>query len=118
MSLPSGYEGLILSGEQAPVVNLPQAFRGIVLSYNNSEKFIRVQSNRGVAIVGAVVTVSNYINPPFTATTGSTGTIEGIFDLTGIIPVRVTSGKTFYDFTIDGADQEITTILTFPTELT
>lgn len=116
MSLLEGYEGIVLSQEQSPVVNLPQAFAGVVLTYNNGEKFIKIQSSRGVPIVGATVSVNNPVGDDFTETTDSAGVIAGIFDLSGTIQVRVTSGRVFYDYQIDGTNQFVNTTFTFPTE--
>lgn len=115
-TLPSGYEGVILSGEQPSITNLPQAFAGIVLIYNQSEKFIKIQSNRGVPIIGASVQVTNVTNPSFIAITDSSGFIAGKFDTSGNIQIKVTSGRTFYNFIIDGGNQQITTTFIFPIE--
>lgn len=116
MSLPTGFEGLILHSAKAPAINLPQGFKGVVLSYSTVIKFIVVKSSRGVPIVGATVSVNNPTSADFVAITDTIGTISGNFDSSGTIQVTVKSGTTFYNYTIDGADQSISTILTFPTE--
>lgn len=133
--LPEGFEGLILEGEQNDLQpTRPQAFQGIILSdgyffetrqvfafegiilaYEDpDEKFIKVVTSSGKPFAGVEVVVDNVVNPPFSSVTNQEGYISGIFDLSGLIPVRLKSGNTYFDFEIDGDTQPITSILEFP----
>lgn len=92
MSLPSGYEGIILSGEQAPVTNLPLAFRGIVLSFSGETVFINVKNGLGKPIVGMEVTTP-YNSTTLTGFTDASGNVQILCDNTGTITFK--KDKTF-----------------------
>lgn len=92
MSLPSGYEGLILSGDQAPVTNLPQAFRGVVLSFSGETVFIRVTNGLGKPIEGMQVQ-TDYSSTTLTGFTDANGSCQILSDDTGTI--RFAKDKTF-----------------------
>lgn len=87
MSLPSGYEGLILSGEQAAVTNLPLAFRGVVLSFSGETVFINVKNGLGKPIAGMEVSTP-YSSNTLTGYTDSNGNIQILCDATGTISFR------------------------------
>jgi hypothetical protein len=92
MSLPSGYEGIILTGEQAPVTNLPQAFRGVVLSFSGETIFINVKNGLGKPIVGMEVSTP-YNTTTLTGFTDANGNVQILSDATGTITFK--KDKTF-----------------------
>lgn len=104
MSLPDGYEGLILSGEQAPAVNLPQAFRGIVLSFSGETVFLNVTNGLGRPIEGMTVS-TDYSGTTLTGYTDENGSIQILSDDTGTILMQ--KEKTFralsFDRSTDGS---------------
>lgn len=92
MSLPSGYEGIILSGEQASVSNLPQAFRGVVLSFSGDTVFINVKNGLGKPITGMTVKTTFGANE-LTGFTDANGNVQILSNATGTI--RFEKDKTF-----------------------
>lgn len=133
--LPEGFEGIISEGEQPEIVsNLAHAFQGIIISdgyfyesrqalafegiilayENEDEKFIKVMTSSGRPFAGCTVEVTNNVAESFTANTNVDGYVNGIFDLTGIITVRLRSGNSYFDYEIDADTQQLTTVLEFP----
>jgi hypothetical protein len=104
MSLPSGFEGIILSGEQAPVTNLPQAFRGVVLSFSGDTIFVNVKNGLGKPIAGMEVSTP-FSGSTLTGFTDASGNVQILCDATGTITFR--KDKTFrtrsYDRSTEGA---------------
>jgi hypothetical protein len=104
MSLPSGYEGIILSGEQAPVTNLPLSFRGVVLSYSGDTIFVNVKNGLGKPIVGVEVSTPFGLTT-LTGFTDENGNVAILCNATGTITFK--KDKTFrtrsYIRSTDGA---------------
>jgi hypothetical protein len=113
--MATGLEGFLVSGE-SPRAKLPTGFQGFLVEYRDNEKFIKVVTSRNKPLSFCEVTVNQTV--PFIATADENGIIFGIFDISGIIPIKVRSGKIFYEYTIDASNQPLITTLTFPLDFT
>ena len=92
MSLPTGFEGLVLTGAQAPVTNLPQGFKGIVLSFSEETLFITVKNGLGKPLVGLEVNTP-YSGSTLVGYTDENGACQILCDATGSITFK--KDKTF-----------------------
>jgi len=100
--LPSGFEGLILSGAQAPVTNLPIGFKGIVLSFSEETVFISVVNGLGKPMEGLEVSTP-YSGNTLTGFTDENGAVQILCDPSGTIIFK--KDKTFRTLSYDRTTQ-------------
>jgi hypothetical protein len=92
VELPTGFESIILSEAKSPATNLPQGFKGAVLSFSGETVFITVKNGLGKPIAGMEVS-TDYSSTTLTGYTDENGSVQILSDDIGTI--RFQKEKTF-----------------------
>lgn len=87
MSLPTGFEGILLHGAKPAVINPPIGFKGIVLSYSGETLFVNVKNGLGRPVVDVEVRTT-YSSQTLTDYTKDDGSAAILCDDTSSIIIQ------------------------------
>lgn len=102
---PIGFEG-ILSVEKTPQANDPLGFRGILYTYSETERFIKITDFRKRPINGVKVTAQNS-GGAVAAITGLDGIAALEIDQSGSISILIEKDKTFKSISYTYASESL-----------
>lgn len=88
------FQGIVVSTISNLIPKTPVGFEGILITYSDSERFIKVTDYRGNPLVGVLVTAQNS-GGNISGITGENGIVALEIDTTGSVPIKLEKEKTF-----------------------